>query len=1507
MCFYPVAKEIALPTYLKQIGQLLEERRYPEVVLHAQHVLKRYPRHIVTYRLLGQALLEQQDYTGATDLLQRVLSASPSDLIAHLGLAIAYAEEAFYSQAIWHLLHAYEIDPYNVNIQRELRELYRQRDGEYVAGISISPAALARLHFKGGQYQQASAELRQILQADTEERVDWELLLAESLWRNRQRLEAAEVCESVLTKLPNCITANAILGEIYLSGERAAAAVPYLTLVQTLTQVSQLDLDPETTVGAAFSLPGAPALPPQVMIVPLDEQAVATALGLAEERTTPTIAEWVSGYGLEETAVSDENLYDWLEPEATDEAVDEAGAAADSPGWLEPALNDTLPPQQVDTAELEALILALDGREQPDDEDKLPDWLQTGLSSEPSAVEPAEADSFANDDALPEWLWAGETAVDDAQESDGNRHKKQYAVTEDTVAEDKNKKKSAADMAQSDLSKEVPESMDDALAWLDELIGQNEQAPQAAQADDDVPDWLQDLSDQDADQDEAVPNDALPEWLREAALTSETTLPRVLDDDDDPIIEAEISPIDTDLSWLDALTKDSAPVGDDMPTMTWEGGSDEPQDFDEAMAWLEELAAGQKTPIEEPPTIARGLFGTEVLAGKGNRDESVAKPTADKGVEKDDLPQMDADPMDDAMAWLDELAGGMNKPADERPSLAETTRGATNAALQDLDDLEDASVMEDAAMAWLDELALEEETAVSQAPAVADDLADALDWLEAETAGEEPTDDDELVAELPTQAFRQLDDDLAWLEQIALLDEEPAAPVAETAVTDELPDIPANPDETLAWLEQMALESNQASAPAAEMAEPVVQPSAAEVVEEDSTFDVPEDPDEAMAWLEQLAARQGAPLDELPSLHHDEPVASPEMDVDVAEVPEDPDEAMAWLDQLAAQAPDDDLPVTMAETTDTDDDLDAMAWLDELAADAGVEIEQETAMMDETAVSDEAEEDLAAMAWLDELATDAGVDLTAEEETETAVPTVTDVDEAEAAIVEAEASTETADFLAPPDDLDEAMAWLEQLAARQGAPLDELPTVTGEVAVEAGETAVPVTAAQDEDELDAMSWLDELTADAGVELEQETAVVDETAVADEDEDDLDAMSWLDELAADAGVELEVEETEETAIVDVAEDDLAAMAWLDELAANAGVEIETEEAVETAVSAPAVADELEMAVAATESAWSEPPDDLDEAMAWLEQLAAQQGAPLEELPSLHAETPEADTVAVATEPDEAAEAMAWLDELVLDEETAVAETDVAEAESDEPDEDTVEAMAWLEELARGEAQAHGEAKTSAPVAEPEEEDEDAGIPAWLMGEPPDEAALTEALEEELEEPEDVIPDWLTEEPTASLGDTGWLRSLAEPDMAGWLISEEEATTGKLTQDGFGTDALEEIVAPERKVEVEERPFVREPVMVPMDTSEAAALLVVDEDQLTVARGAVETGDVKTAVGTYQAILDSGSGLSVLIADLESATMQTPGQMQLQQILGDAYMRNGQLQKALEAYRQALKAM
>jgi cytochrome c-type biogenesis protein CcmH/NrfG len=46
------------------------------------------------------------------------------------------------------------------------------------------------------------------------------------------------------------------------------------------------------------------------------------------------------------------------------------------------------------------------------------------------------------------------------------------------------------------------------------------------------------------------------------------------------------------------------------------------------------------------------------------------------------------------------------------------------------------------------------------------------------------------------------------------------------------------------------------------------------------------------------------------------------------------------------------------------------------------------------------------------------------------------------------------------------------------------------------------------------------------------------------------------------------------------------------------------------------------------------------------------------------------------------------------------------------------------------------------------------------------------------------------------------------------------------------------------------------------------------------------------------------MMTLIADLESVAVEYPEQPLFCHLLGDAYMRNGQLQKALETYRMAL---
>ena len=76
---------ILLNDYVEQVDKLIDDSRLVEAIEHCRHILHTYPRHIDTYRVMGKALLEKQDYDAAIDLFLRILSADPSDFISHVG------------------------------------------------------------------------------------------------------------------------------------------------------------------------------------------------------------------------------------------------------------------------------------------------------------------------------------------------------------------------------------------------------------------------------------------------------------------------------------------------------------------------------------------------------------------------------------------------------------------------------------------------------------------------------------------------------------------------------------------------------------------------------------------------------------------------------------------------------------------------------------------------------------------------------------------------------------------------------------------------------------------------------------------------------------------------------------------------------------------------------------------------------------------------------------------------------------------------------------------------------------------------------------------------------------------------------------------------------------------------------------------------------------------------------------------------------------------------------
>ncbi|MBN1890953.1 MAG: tetratricopeptide repeat protein, partial [Thermoflexales bacterium] len=76
-------------------------------------------------------------------------------------------------------------------------------------------------------------------------------------------------------------------------------------------------------------------------------------------------------------------------------------------------------------------------------------------------------------------------------------------------------------------------------------------------------------------------------------------------------------------------------------------------------------------------------------------------------------------------------------------------------------------------------------------------------------------------------------------------------------------------------------------------------------------------------------------------------------------------------------------------------------------------------------------------------------------------------------------------------------------------------------------------------------------------------------------------------------------------------------------------------------------------------------------------------------------------------------------------------------------------------------------------------------------------------------------------------------------------------------------------------------------------------------LDLGRGWVQQGNLEGAAEAYGELVKNANLLDDVMDDLEMATESHPGTPALWQLLGDAYMKAGHLQKALKIYRQALK--
>ena len=282
--------------------------------------------------------------------------------------------------------------------------------------------------------------------------------------------------------------------------------------------------------------------------------------------------------------------------------------------------------------------------------------------------------------------------------------------------------------------------------------------------------------------------------------------------------------------------------------------------------------------------------------------------------------------------------------------------------------------------------------------------------------------------------------------------------------------------------------------------------------------------------------------------------------------------------------------------------------------------------------------------------------------------------------------------------------------------------------------------------------------------------------------------------------------------------------------------------------------------------------------------------------------------------------------------------------DQPAEAEAKTPAWLMDESTHDAiieveDEPAEAVTAADEALFETEDEEGALPDWLQGEELEPADLDDlSLEEEEMVDVDGLPDWLRDEAVvdeseseADISVPEWLAETpqAEPASAGFIAEEDEDDSAP---DWLDTSSVEVDEVDEAAIEIDEAPIrgarvpgwlerLREgegeagpetetPPVSPVERQPetiVAASAEAGEAKLSVATATLESGDLDEALKIYQDLIESAHGLDQIIESLSSNLARFGSQVAIHEVLGDAYARNGQLNRALASYQMALKQL
>jgi tetratricopeptide (TPR) repeat protein len=833
--------KVFLRVYNREIESMIEGSQLDEAVAHCQYILKTYPMHVDTYRLLGKAFLEAKRYSDAADIFQRVLMAVPDDFVSHVGMSIIRDDENRLDEAIWHMERAFEVQPSNSAIQGELRRLYGRRDGVEPNKIRLSRDALANMYSQGELFNQAIAEIRSVLAEDTN-RPDLQVMLARAYYRSGRKVEAAEMAAALLKKYPFNLDSLRVLVDVLPGTARAENTQVYRQRLQNLDPYSSFAINSafasDQVVDSAVSLERLDYKAGPTPVASQPDWASSLGIKLNDEKHLDTPPAWM------QSAETPEPIPPSVtEPSISPDAATPAAEIGNVPEWMRSAgWQESHASAQIGSTESDESL-----PEGPIVKADIPDWLKPMAPSEateevnPEPDNPAESLPVGND-GIPVWLKPTSSTEDIGMTNLESQQPNEFQPAD------------AADVPEKPRTLASTERVDKILADAPQQPENSQQGPIETQPvkPEELPDWLKAMApaesmDKGANESLVQPVEAnkepvetqpekpdeLPDWLKSLAPSEAFTEGSA--DSQPPVFahqssgESQPSKSDDVPDWIKSM--DSSKDGEEVPAdashhpvepqpETGEPSSEKSGGIPEWFKTLsptqvveEKTAETTMSPFQPqnvdgvvPVDLIKSLDSTET-SGK----DQIEPPAAE-------IPSANAGPIPDWLVGNGTRADAaaltaktMEQPASNLPVQGipnpqeSANQMSVNQPIPPLDTSVDSFQptgdvrplnIDDDAFNWLESLAAKQGARPEELLSSPGDRSEEMpDWLR--QTGEKPAAEPLLPAEQPAQAIKD------------------ASPVSGEKPSSVPPSItnsqPANQkasgaDDTMIWLEQMAAE-----------------------------------------------------------------------------------------------------------------------------------------------------------------------------------------------------------------------------------------------------------------------------------------------------------------------------------------------------------------------------------------------------------------------------------------------------------------------------------------------------------------------------------------------------------------------------------------------------------------------------------------------------------------------------------------------------------------------------